>query len=125
MAAAGANATNKCISIIIMDFAAPLLSRNYTEINRNRRILLHEAYAAYPEYIYCEPDRFSWQSSEARTNIFDLYYLYDSGYIDLTRSFAEGHRRPDFFMLTPAGADLIEKPGHLEGRFPIVEATAD
>ncbi|MBN1663269.1 MAG: hypothetical protein JW943_06685 [Deltaproteobacteria bacterium] len=105
-----------------MESTAPLLIRTYDEINHNRRRLLHEAYHAYPEYIYCEPEEFNWHQSRGRTNIFDLYYLYDAGYIDLTRGLYEEHRRPDFFMLTPAGADLMEKPGFLDEKFPVSAA---
>lgn len=108
-----------------METKAPLLDRSYREINYNRRRLLLEAYGAYPELIYCDPEQYNWHLSEGRTNIFDLYYLHDSGYIDLTRSYAEGHRRPDFFMLSPSGADLIEKPGLLNEKFPIDETASD
>ena len=101
-----------------MQDVAPLKKRTFAEINQSRRGLLHAAYGLYPEFVYCEPDRFNWSDAEARTNVFDLYYLYDSGYIDLVKSATEGHRRPDFFMLTPKGADLMEVPGRLEERFP-------
>lgn len=102
-----------------MQEAAPLLRRTFNEINQNRRRLLADAYAVYPELSYCDPEQFNWDEPEARTNIFDLYYLYDSGYLDLVKSVTEGHRRPDFYMLTPKGADLIEIPGKLDERFPV------
>jgi len=102
-----------------MDTAAPILNRSYSQINQNRRRLVMAAYSAYPEYVYCERDEFNWHTSEARTNLFDLYYLVDSGYIELIRSTLEGRRRPDFFILTPAGANLIEMPGKLDNIFPV------
>ncbi len=102
-----------------MQDAAPLSRRAFAEINRNRRRLLCAAYEIYPEFVYCEPERFNWSDADARTNVFDLYYLYDSGYIDLVKSVTEGHRRPDFYMLTPKGADLMEIPGRLDERFPV------
>jgi len=67
-----------------MENVAPLLKRTYEEINRNRKRLLLAAYDVYPEYMYCDPDQFNWYESDARTNIFDLYYLSDSGYVHLT-----------------------------------------
>ena len=102
-----------------MQDTAPLLRRALAEINRNRRRLLYAAYEIYPEFVYCEPEQFNWSDADARTNVFDLYYLYDSGYIDLVKSVTEGHRRPDFYMLTPKGADLMEVPGRLDERFPV------
>lgn len=102
-----------------MQDAAPLNKRAFAEINRNRRRLLVAAYEVYPEFVYCEPEQFNWSSTDARTNVFDLYYLHDSGYIDLVKSITEGHRRPDFYMLTPKGADLMEVPGRLDERFPV------
>jgi hypothetical protein len=102
-----------------MQDVAPLLKRTYIEINRNRRRLISTAYEVYPEFAYCDPEQFNWSAPEARANIFDLYYLYDSGYLDLVRSATEGHRRPDFFMLTPKGADLVEAPGKFDECFPL------
>jgi hypothetical protein len=102
-----------------MQDTAPLIKRNIAGINRNRRRLLCAAYENYPEFVYCEPEQFNWSDAEARTNVFDLYYLFDSGYIDLVKSVTEGHRRPDFYMLTPRGADLMEVPGRLDERFPV------
>ena len=102
-----------------MENVAPLLKRTYEEINRNRRRLLLAAYDVYPEYMYCDPDQFHWYESDARTNIFDLYYLSDSGYVHLTRGSPEGHRQPEFYMLTPAGADVIEVPDKFDNRFPV------
>ena len=102
-----------------MQGTAPLPRRTLAEINRNRLRLLLAAYEIYPEFVYCEPEQFNWTDADARKNVFDLYYLYDSGYIDLVRSMTEGHRRPDFYMLTPKGADLIEVPGRLDERFPV------
>lgn len=102
-----------------MQDTAPLKRRTFIEINQNRRRLLSAAYEIYPEFVYCEPEQFNWSDAESRTNIFDLYYLHDSGYIDLVKSIAEGHRRPDFYMLTPKGADLLEIPGQLDERFAI------
>lgn len=101
-----------------MQGTAPLLKRTLAEINRNRLRLLLAAYECYPEFVYCPPEQFNWTDADARTNVFDIYYLHDSGYIDLVKSMTEGHRRPDFYMLTPKGADLIEMPGRLEERFP-------
>lgn len=108
-----------------MQDAAPLIKRAFTEINRNRRWLLWNAYEVYPEFVYCEPEHFNWKDAGARANVFDLYYLYDSGYVDLIKSNTEGHRRPDFYMLTPRGADLIEVPGRLEERFPVECSVSD
>ena len=102
-----------------MENVAPLLKRTYEEINRNRRRLLLAAYDVYPEYMYCDPDQFNWYESDARTNIFDLYYLSDSGYVHLTRCTPDGHRKPEFFMLTPAGANIVEIPDRLDECFPV------
>jgi hypothetical protein len=102
-----------------MQDTATLIRRAYAEINQNRRRLLCAAYELYPEFVYCEPERFNWSDADARTNIFDLYYLYDSGYIDLVKSVTDGHRRPDFYMLTPKGADILEVPGRLDECFPV------
>ena len=102
-----------------MQDTAPLVKRNIAEINQNRRRLLCAAYESYPEFVYCEPDHFNWTDAVARTNLFDLYYLFDSGHIDLVKSVTEGHRRPDFYMLKPNGADLMEIPGKLDERFPV------
>jgi len=102
-----------------MNTLVPLPERSYGEINRNRRRILQEAYACFPEYAYCDPEAFNWQTPEGRADLFDLYYLCDSGLIQCTGSSATGHRRPDFFMLTPDGADLLEVPGRLEERFPL------
>jgi hypothetical protein len=102
-----------------MQDTAPLSKRAFGEINQNRRRLLCAAYEIYPEFVYCEPEQFNWSDGDARTNVFDLYYLCDSGYIDLVKSVTEGHRRPDFYMLTPKGADLMEVPGRLDERFPV------
>jgi hypothetical protein len=101
-----------------MQNTVPLIKRDIVEINRNRRRLLYEAYDNYPEFVYCDPQQFNWMGAEARTNVFDLYYLFDSGYVDIVKSHTEGHRRPDFYMLTPKGADLLEVPGMLDERFP-------
>lgn len=98
---------------------SPLPERSYEKISRNRRKILREAYACYPEYAYCDPEVFDWHTEEGRANLFDLYYLNDSGLIQCTGSTTTGHRRPDFFMLTPAGADLLEIPGRLDERFPV------
>jgi len=101
---------------------ASLLQRTFAEINANRRRLLFAAYKVYPEFVYCDPERFNWAEPEARANIFDIYYLHDSGYVDLVKSATEGHRRPDFFMLAPKGADLMEIPGKLDEHFPVAPA---
>ncbi len=101
-----------------MNSLSPLPERSYAEISRNRRRILRDAYACYPEYAYCDPEVFDWHTEAGRANLFDLYYLNDSGLIQCTGSTATGHRRPDFFMLTPAGADLLEIPGRLDERFP-------
>jgi hypothetical protein len=97
----------------------PLVKRNLAEIDQNRRRLLCAAYEIYPEFVYCEPEHFNWSDTDARTNLFDLYYLFDSGYIDVVKSLTEGHRRPDFYMLKPKDADLMEIPGMLDKRFPV------
>ena len=102
-----------------MDGIASLPKRAYRDINRNRRRLLLSAYEVYPEFVYCDPDEFNWHDAGARANIFDLYYLADSGFVVPTKGPAEGHRRPDFYMLSPAGADLLEIPGRLAAKFPI------
>ncbi len=102
-----------------MENTPALLKRTYEQINFNRRRLLKIAYESYPEYRYCDPDEFGWSTAEARVNLFDLYYLGDAGLLELTRSTMEGQRRPDFFMLTTAGADLMEIPGALDARFPV------
>ncbi len=102
-----------------MENIAPLPQRTYQEINENRRRLLNEAYFSYPEYIYCDPDEFNWHTATGRINIFDLFYLGDCNYIDLIGSSTETHRKPDFFMLTPKGADLLEIPKKLDERFPL------
>lgn len=102
-----------------MENTPTLLKRTYEQINLNRRRLLRIAYESYPEYVYCDPDEFGWHVPEARVNIFDLYYLGDAGLLELTRSTMEGQRRPDFFMLTTSGADLMEVPGALDARFPV------
>ena len=101
-----------------MEGVAPLKKRTQRAINANRRRLLREAYERYPEYAYCDPEDFNWREAEARSNIFDLYYLADSGYLDVTRGSAEMHRTPDFYMLTPQGADLIETPDRSPKSFP-------
>jgi hypothetical protein len=105
-----------------MDCRAPLPERSYEQVNRNRRRILREAYGCYPEFAYCDPEDFNWQTPGGRAALFDLYYLCDSGLIECTGTSATGHRRPDFFMLTPAGADLLEIPGRLEERFPVRDA---
>ena len=102
-----------------MEGEAPLKKRTLRAINTNRRRLLREAYSRYPEYAYCDPEEFSWHNVEARANVFDLYYLADSGYLDVPRGSAEGHRTADFYMLTPKGADLLETPGLLAERLPL------
>ncbi|MBN1614828.1 MAG: hypothetical protein JW950_10210 [Deltaproteobacteria bacterium] len=102
-----------------MDGIAELPKREYKDINRNRRRLMQLAYEVYPEFAYCDPDAFNWHEAQARTNIFDLYYLADCGLVVLTKGPSEGHRRPDFFMLSPAGADLVEIPGRLDEKFPV------
>ncbi len=101
-----------------MNSLPPLPERSYPEISRNRRKILRDAYACYPEFAYCDPEVFDWHTAAGRANLFDLYYLNDSGLIQCTGSTTTGHRRPDFFMLTPAGADLLEIPGRLDKRFP-------
>jgi len=102
-----------------MENTAPLPERTYGEINLNRHKLLQEAYLSYPEYIHCDPDKYNWHTPAGRMNIFDLYYLADCNYVDLIGATNESHRRPEFFMLTPKGADLLEIPGRLEERFPV------
>jgi len=102
-----------------MENTAPLPQRTYAEINENRRRLLRDAYFSYPEYIYCDPDDFNWQMPAGRINIFDLFYLGDCRYLDLIGGSTETHRKPDFFMLTPQGADLMEIPNKLDERFPV------
>jgi hypothetical protein len=102
-----------------LETTAPLPERAYTEINENRRRLLHKAYFSYPEYIYCDPEEFNWYTPSGRMNVFDLFYLGDCRYLDLIGGANETHRKPDFFMLTPKGADVIEIPGSLDQRFPL------
>jgi hypothetical protein len=101
-----------------MENKAPLPERTYAEINENRRRLLNEAYFSYPEYIYCDPDKFNWHTSAGRINIFDLFYLEGCKYLDLVCDSGQTHRKPNFFMLTPQGADLMEMPGRLDEKFP-------
>lgn len=103
-----------------MENIAPLPERSYAEIDENRRRLLHDAYCSYPEYIYCDPDDFNWHTPAGRINIFDLFYLGENKYIDLIGASAETHRKPEFFMLTAKGADLMEIPGDLDKRFPLL-----
>jgi len=102
-----------------MENITPLPERAYAEINENRRRLLRDAYFSYPEYIYCDPGEFNWHTPAGRINIFDLFYLGDCNYIDLIGCSTETHRKPDFFMLTPKGADLMEMPDKLDERFPV------
>jgi hypothetical protein len=102
-----------------MENIVPLPERTYAQINENRRRLLHEAYFSYPEYIYCDPEKFNWHTSAGRINIFDIFYLGDCNYIDLIGGSTEIHRKPEFFMLTPRGADLMEIPNKLDERFPV------
>jgi hypothetical protein len=102
-----------------MEDTAPLARRPYREIGRNRRRLLDLAYQRYPEYAYCDPEEFHWRDAAGRADIFDLYYLADSGYLQVTQADAGVHRRPEFFMLTPKGADLIETPGMLAAKLPL------
>ena len=102
-----------------MENKSPLLQRTYREINENRRKLVTQAYLAYPEYIYCDPDQFNWETSSGRTNIFDIFYLEGSSYIALICDSAAVHRKPNFMMLTPSGADLMEIPGKLAEKFPL------
>ncbi len=102
-----------------MENIAPLPERSYKEINENRRRLLRDAYCCYPEYIYCDPDKFNWHTPAGRINIFDLFYLGAVNYLDLIGGTTETHRKPDFFMLTATGIDLMEIPGNLDRRFPL------
>ena len=102
-----------------MEGVAPLRKRTQRAINANRRRLLREAYERYPEYAYCDPEEFNWHEAEARSNIFDLYYLADSGYLDVTQGSTGVHRTPDFYMLTPQGANLVEIPGLLAEKLPL------
>lgn len=102
-----------------MENTSPLLERAYSEINENRRRLLRYAYFSYPEYIYCDPDKFNWHTLAGRINIFDLFYLGDCNYVDIISNSIDAHRKPDFFMLTPKGADLMEMPGKLDEKFPL------
>lgn len=102
-----------------MEKTAPLPKRTYRDISRNRRRLLRLAYETYPQYVYCDPEEFTWYEPAGRVNIFDLYYLADSGYVEVTQDASGGHRRPDFYILTPRGADLLEAPGSLAARLPL------
>jgi hypothetical protein len=102
-----------------MENIAPLPKRTYAEINENRRRLLHDAYFSFPEYVFCDPDKFNWHTPSGRINIFDLFYLGETNYLDLIGGSTETHRKPDFFILTAKGADLMEIPGQLEERFPM------
>lgn len=102
-----------------MENTVTLPERTYEEINENRRRLLRQAYLSYPEYNYCDPDEFNWHTPCGRTNIFDLFYLGDCNYLNLIGDSSETHRKPEFFMLTPRGADIMEKPGRLDEIFPI------
>jgi len=104
-----------------MEEKISLPERSYREINQNRRRMLRLAYESYPEYVYCPPEQFCWDDSLARANIFDLYYLHDRGFVEVMNSDADGRRRPDFFMLTPKGADVIEVPGNLDKTMPILD----
>jgi len=97
----------------------PLAERNYREINQNRRRLLRLAYDSYPEYVYCPPEQYRWDDPLARANVFDLYYLHDRGCVEVMNGVADGRRRPDFFILTPRGADLVEIPGNLDKTLPV------
>ncbi|MCX7634585.1 MAG: hypothetical protein N2Z74_02430 [Syntrophales bacterium] len=101
-----------------MEEKAPLPVRTYAEINENRRFLMAEAYADYPEYVYCDPERFNWHTPEGRAEIFDLFYLSDGGLVTIIVS-SEGRRRPHFYTLTSQGIDLLEVPGRLDERFPL------
>lgn len=107
-----------------MEDTAPRARRPYGEIGRNRRRLLNLAYQRYPEFAYCDPEEFHWRDAAGRANIFDLYYLADSGYLQITQAETDVHRTPEFFMLTPQGADLIETPGMLAVKLPLRPPTA-
>lgn len=99
----------------------PLPERSYREINENRRRLLRLAYSSYPEYVYCPREQYGWDDPEGRANIFDLYYLHDRGCVEVMNGGADSRRRPDFFILTPHGADLVEIPGNLDKILPLEE----
>lgn len=100
-----------------MNSKAPLPKRTYWEINENRRFLIAWAYADYPEYVYCDPERFNWHTPEGRAAIFDLFYLVDGGFVMIIES-SEGRRYPQFYTLTTKGVDLMEIPGLLCKHFP-------
>lgn len=108
-----------------MENKTPLPQRTYQEINENRRRLLHDAYFSYPEYIYCDPDNFNWHTPAGRINIFDLCYLEGCNYLALIYDSAGTHRKPNFFMLTHQGADLMEIPGRLAEKFPLEQDKCD
>ncbi len=59
------------------------------------------------------------RTPEGRANIFDLYYLHDRGCVEVMNGGADSRRRPDFFILTPHGADLVEIPGNLDKILPL------
>jgi hypothetical protein len=104
---------------------AELPQRTYPEINENRRRLLDDAYFCFPEYIYCDPDKFNWETPAGRINIFDLFYLEGCHYVELLSDSAATHRKPDFMKLTPQGADLMEIPGKLDEKFPLDQNKRD
>jgi hypothetical protein len=68
-----------------MDKFPEILKREYKRINRDRRELLELAYKEFPDMVDCSLiERFSWDSPEGRTAIFDLYYLESAGYVEIT-----------------------------------------
>lgn len=103
-----------------------LPKRSYEQINRDRRRLLDLGYEAYPDNVLPLHDsnfpiKFDWYSDDGRAALFDIFYLHDSGFVRADKQ--GGFGDPDnvaCYALTAAGIDLVETPGRLDTRFPVV-----
>lgn len=104
-----------------MENIANLPKRTLKEINENRRRLLQEGYEVFPGTIDCDKTEFNWDEVEARINIFDIYYLNHAGYVNLLKTEETTEKTmPFYYSLTSAGIDLLENPGEIDSRFPII-----
>ncbi len=103
-----------------------LPKRSYEQINRDRRRLLDLGYEAFPDNVFPLHDpkfpiKFDWDSDDGRAALFDIFYLHESGLVRADKQGAFGE--PDnvvCYVLTAEGINLVETPGHLDTRFPVV-----
>jgi hypothetical protein len=106
---------------VLMNDIADLPKRTYEEINKNRRRLLELGFSVFPEMVACDSEEFIWDNSIGRANIHDLFYLHEKNYIRVTAvDPLAGHKIPIFYKLTATGIDLLEKPGEIDIKFPII-----